>query len=295
MSKIYAYGMVSKSTLIRLESAYPSENGYAEIAHSHLMVSGETGNSAQVLAHWGHQVKVDGPWLGENSADFVRQYLTERQVDCSRLHIESNYQGIEEVVLSASLSRTVLGGYKRLLFTERQWNIPQEADVMWADLVSIDPQFGNEALLAAQMAQKHAKPILSIDCQLNDPILPLLHVLVIGEPYLQNWYGTVDRTQLFRQYAAKFPGLLIFTRGEKPFWFARAGEPTRTMETFPVEVQDTTGAGDTFRAGLAHAMIQGWSDETLLRFSAAAAALNCTRYPGVKNAPDLAEVLAFCS
>lgn len=92
MSKIYAYGMVSKSTLIRLESAYPSENGYAEIAHSHLMVSGETGNSAQVLAHWGHQVKVDGPWLGENSADFVRQYLTERQVDCSRLHIESNFR-----------------------------------------------------------------------------------------------------------------------------------------------------------------------------------------------------------
>lgn len=166
---------------------------------------------------------------------------------------------------------------------------------MWADLVSIDPQFGNEALLAAQMAQKHAKPILGIDCQLNDPILPFLHVLVIGEPYLQNWYGNVDRSQLFRQYAAKFPGLLIFTRGEKPFWYARAGEPTRTMETFPVEVQDTTGAGDTFRAGLAHAMMQGWSDETLLRFSAAAAALNCTRYPGVKNAPNLAEVLAFCS
>lgn len=293
--KIYAYGMISKSSLIRLDSEFPAENGYAEIADSHIMVSGETGNSAQVLAKWGHTVKVDGPWLGDNSADFIRNYLAERNVDCSRLHAESNYQGIEEVVLSSARSRTVLGGYKRLLFTTKQWNIPQEEDVAWADLVSIDPQFGDDALLAAELAQQHAKLILGIDCRLNDPILPVFHTLVIGEPYLQNWYGNVDREALFRQYAERFPGLLIFTRGEKPFWYSRAGEPTKMMDAYQVKVLDTAGAGDTFRAGLAHGMLQGWSDETMLRFSAAAAALNCTRFPGVKNSPSLQEIRALLS
>ncbi len=282
--------MISKSTLIRLESEFPAENGYAEIADTHVMVSGETGNSAQVLANWGHKVRVDGPWLGNNSADFIRNYLTERKVDCTRLHSEPNYQGIEEVVLSAVLSRTVLGGYKRLLFTTRQWNHPREEDIVWADLVSIDPQFGSEAFMAAQLAKKHTKLILGIDCKLDDPILPLFHVLVIGEPYLQNWYGNADRSTLFRQYAEKFPGLVIFTRGEKPFWYSRAGEPTKTMDAFRVEALDTTGAGDTFRAGLAHGMLQGWPDDILLRFSAAAAALNCTRFPGVKHSPGLQEI-----
>lgn len=294
MKKIYAYGMISKSSLIRLDGGFPTENGYAEIADSHIMVSGETGNSSQVLAKWGHQVKVDGPWLGDNSADFIRGYLSERNIDCTRLHTEPNYQGIEEVVISAAISRTVLGGYKRLLFTTRQWNIPQEEDVAWADLVSIDPQFGDEALRAAQYAHKHSKPILGIDCKLDDPILNLFHVLVIGEPYLQNWYGNADREALFREYAERFSGLVIFTRGEKPLWYSRGGESTKTMDAFPVQVLDTAGAGDTFRAGLAHGMLEGWTDEAMIRFSSAAAALNCTRFPGVKFSPHLDDVLAFC-
>jgi hypothetical protein len=150
-------------------------------------------------------------------------------IDCTRLHTEPNYQGIEEVVISAAISRTVLGGYKRLLFTTRQWNIPREEDIVWADLVSIDPQFGHEALLAAEYAQKHLKPILGIDCKLDDPILNFFHVLVIGDPYLQNWYGNADRDVLFRQYAERFSGLLIFTRGEKPLWDSRGGELTACL------------------------------------------------------------------
>lgn len=294
MKQIYAYGMISKSTLIRLEGEYPSENGYAEIADTHEMVSGETGNSAQVWAKWGYQVQVDGPWIGDNSSPFIQNYLLERNIDVSRLHTKPNYQGIEEVILSAALSRTVLGGYKRLLFTTRQWNIPHEADVEKADLVSIDPQFGEEALLVAKYAQKHSKPTLGIDCKVDDPILNFLHVLVIGEPYLQNWYGNSDRDELFRQYSEKFSGLLIFTRGEKPLWYSRAGAPKKMLETFSVSVKDTAGAGDTFRAGLAHGMLQGFTDELMLRFSAAAAALNCMRFPGVKHTPTLDEVLKLC-
>ncbi len=290
MKQIYAYGMISKSTLIRLDGEYPTENGYAEIADTHEMVSGETGNSAQVWARWGYSVQVDGPWIGDNSSLFIRNYLNDRKIDVSRLHAEPNYQGIEEIILSASLSRTVLGGYKRLLFTTRQWNIPQESDIVKADLISIDPQFGEEALLVAKYAQKNGKPTLGIDCKLDDPILDLLHVLVIGEPYLQNWYGNADRESLFRRYAEKFSGLLIFTRGEKPLWYSRAGAPLCLMETFHVPVKDTSGAGDTFRAGLAHGMLQGFSDEQMLRFSAAAAALNCMCFPGVKHSPTIEEV-----
>ena len=293
MSNIYAYGMISKSSLIRLDSPFPVENGYAEIADTHTMVSGETGNSSQVLAKWGHQVRVDGPWMGDNSADFISEYLAARNIDISRLHKEPHYQGIEEIVLSAKSTRTVLGRYKQLLFTTRQWNIPNEDDVIWSDLVSIDPQFGDEALTAAKFAKKHGKPVLGIDCKLDDEILPYFDVLVIGEPYLQNWYGNRDRKELFKAFTERAKGLVIFTRGEKPLWYARAGESLQEMLPHPIQPIDTTGAGDTFRAGLAHGMLLGWDDLQTLRFSGAAAALNCMRFPGVQCSPSLAEIREF--
>ncbi len=293
MKNIYAYGMISQSTLVRLEGVFPSENGYAEIADTHMMVSGETGNSSQVLSNWGYHVKVDGPWLGDNSANFVSQYLKDRNIDATRLHHEINYQGIEEIVLSVSTSRTVLGGYKRLLFTTKQWNDPCEEDIQWADLVSIDPQFGNEALLAAKLAKKHNKPLLGIDCRFDDEILQFFDTIVIGDPYLQNWYGDRDRNELFEIYSSRFKGLLIFTMGEKPLWFSRNGKQKTAMDVFSIMPVDTTGAGDTFRAGLAHGMLSCWDDLEMLKFSAAAAALNCMKFPGVQNAPALHEIDKF--
>ena len=48
------------------------------------------------------------------------------------------------------------------------------------------------------------------------------------------------------------------------------------VPAFQVAVVDTTGAGDLFHAGYIHGLLGGWPLEERLRFSCAAAALNCT-------------------
>ena len=59
---------------------------------------------------------------------------------------------------------------------------------------------------------------------------------------------------------------------------------------FKVTAIDTTGAGDHFRAGFIHGVIQGWPIADILRFANATAAVSCTKRGAIASAPTLAEV-----
>src|SRR5579862_31255 len=59
---------------------------------------------------------------------------------------------------------------------------------------------------------------------------------------------------------------------------------------FPVQVRDTTAAGDTFNAALAVALAEGRAMDNALRFANAAAAISVTRLGAQASAPTRAEV-----
>jgi ribokinase len=64
---------------------------------------------------------------------------------------------------------------------------------------------------------------------------------------------------------------------------------------FPVDVVDTTAAGDTFNAALAVALAENRNAADALRFANAAAALSVTKLGAQTSAPTRAEVDAYCS
>jgi len=61
---VYAYGVVSSSTLYGIRGAFPAAEGYAEIDQAQRMTGGEATNSSIVLSRLGATVKLDGNWLG---------------------------------------------------------------------------------------------------------------------------------------------------------------------------------------------------------------------------------------
>ena len=67
------------------------------------------------------------------------------------------------------------------------------------------------------------------------------------------------------------------------------------VPAFPVEVRDSTAAGDIFNAGLAVALAEGRAVEDALRFASAAAAISVTRLGAQASVPARAEVEAFLS
>lgn len=65
------------------------------------------------------------------------------------------------------------------------------------------------------------------------------------------------------------------------------------VPAFPVQVVDTTGAGDSFVAGFLHGWLRGWHLRASLRFASACGALSTGGVGGTTSQPRLAEAEAF--
>lgn len=88
------------------------------------------------------------------------------------------------------------------------------------------------------------------------------------------------------------PRTVILKLGDQGCYWSD-GKDARHVPAYPVEVRDTTAAGDTFNAALAVALAEGKSMEQALPFANAAAAISVTRLGAQASAPARAEVEAF--
>jgi ribokinase len=89
------------------------------------------------------------------------------------------------------------------------------------------------------------------------------------------------------QLRSRGPGTVILKLGDQGC-YADVHYPA-----FAVNAVDTTAAGDTFNAGLAVGLAEGWELPRAIRFANAAAAISVTRVGAQASAPSRAEVAAF--
>ena len=89
---------------------------------------------------------------------------------------------------------------------------------------------------------------------------------------------------LARDYLAQGAGLAVVTRGSMG---STATDGSSVAETgiVPVEVSDTTGAGDTFIAGFIARRLSGGSLQECLEAGRDAAAVTCTHFGGFPQTP----------
>lgn len=290
---VYSYGVVSSSTLYSVRGAFPKSEGYAEIDDVRYMTGGEATNSSVVLSCLGVRVKLDGNWLGaDENGKRTKALLSEHRIDTSRLPLRKGYQGVQEVVFAAEGTRTLFGTYVRLL-DDADWNTPRESDITQAKVVCLDPFFGQPASRVAELAFHAGIPVVTVDCRCDDPLLRHTSAVVIAESYIRDNYGDHGLEAVFEQYLAATNGLVIFTFGDAPIWYARSDDTVKYRQPYSIDPVDTTGGGDSFRAGIVYGFLKGWHADKMVDFAAALAALTCTRFPGVMNAPTYDEVSAF--
>ena len=117
-------------------------------------------------------------------------------------------------------------------------------------------------------------------------------VPIFAEGLLPQLTGVEDPEGALRELRRTHDGLLVVTRGHLG---AMALDGDRLIDSpgFHVDVRDTTGSGDIFRAGFIYAWLEGWAIDRALRFANAAAALSCTRFGAMDGIPDLEEALAL--
>ncbi len=304
MAGVYCYGHVSTSRILRLKDRYPEADGYGEIVESLENHSGEATGTALVLNRLGVPVALEGNWIGDNpECRRTLEFLRGRGIDCSGLRVVPGYVGATELVVSDGATRTVFGRYLDLLFTTKQWDDADPAKIAAARVACIDSTFGESTLAAARQAAAHTVPVVTFDPRHDAELTRLSAVVIISGELIRREYPAAaksedERARLFEAYRQHCPGLVVFTAGARPIWWARGAPPAgggarHEQAPFHVDVVDSAGAGDSFRGGIIYGMLRGWSDAECVRFAAATAALICTRAPGCVNPPSLEEIQAL--
>jgi sugar/nucleoside kinase (ribokinase family) len=289
---VYAYGVISTSTLYLLKDKYPVKSGYAEIVTKYRNIGGEAANTSIVLSRLGLSVKLDGNWINpDDDAQHLRDVLDENLVDISRLSFR-RCQGPKEMLVVDSTSRTVFGTYAKLL-EEKSWNPPQRSDVQMAKVICLDPFFGSESLQVADYAKELGKPVVTVDCKHDDPIFLASEIAIISEEFLRDTYPQDSNSSITRTYQKRSGGTVIFTFGHEEIIYGSRGEELRRFAPFRITPVDTTGAGDSFRAGIIYGLLRQWPTEKTIEFASAVAALVCQSFPGVLNSPSYDEVMSF--
>jgi len=291
---VYSYGIFAPSVLYTLQGEYPKANTYAEVSGIHESSGGEAAHAAYALARMGYRTKLDGNWLGNGEPEQrLVQHFTKNGVDCSRIQLKPNYEGIREIVISDNTTRTVFGSFIRLLFTEKQWNDPCDEDIRSARYVCPDPFFKDTSDLIVDKCKHFKVPFVGIDSKPDSPTCKNAEVLIISEEFIQREYPDADPQELFSEYIENCPGLCVMTFGSRPLWYARKGQSLKSLKPFPIDVKDTTGAGDCFRAGILHGLLQGEDDDTIIRYGSALAGYICETFPSARNSPSRDQFDAF--
>jgi len=290
---VYAYGVVSASTLYSIKDAFPVPEGYAEIDSVQYMIGGEAANSSIVLSRLGASVKLDGNWIGADEAGRRTKALLDGfGIDTSRLPPRDDHRGVHEAVFAVHGTRTVFGTYVRLQQDEA-WNMPVEEDVRRSRVVCLDPFFGKASNLVAEIGVDAGKPVITIDCLPDDAFVGRASAVVVSESYIRSNFSGRRLEAVFDDYLKATSGLVVFTFGEKEIWYGRPGTGVLTAPAYAMEPVDTSCAGDAFRAGIVFGFLKGWEDPEMIDFAAALAGMVCTRTPGALNSPSLDEVSDF--
>jgi sugar/nucleoside kinase (ribokinase family) len=116
---------------------------------------------------------------------------------------------------------------------------------------------------------------------------------VISEP-LAAALGEGDPAAGLAELSAGRPRMAVATLGSRGA-IARRGDEILTSPAFPVDIVDTTGAGDAFHAGLAWAVLAGEGAAASLRTANAVAALACRGVGAQGSLPSPEEVAEMIS
>jgi sugar/nucleoside kinase (ribokinase family) len=164
-----------------------------------------------------------------------------------------------------------------------------------ARVVHVDAVDADAAIAAAWIARE-AGAIVTSDIeaagQQASALIAAVSVPIFAEDVPMALTGERSLEAALRALRRTHAGLLCVTLGARGAMLLD-GDAIVSQPGFEVDVLDTTGAGDVFRAGLIAAMLRGDPPASMLRFATAAAALSCTRPGAVPSVPTRADVEAF--
>ena len=248
---------------------------------------GEAFNTATCLAGWGVRVALTGTALGADAeGDRLRTLLDDPRLGLPRTLIP-DVPGAQTPVCTIRVfpdGERVMSGRG---FAHAVAPPPLPPGLFAARPVfACDPNLGEPAVSACIAAADAGCPVVAMDFAHRPEVVRACRLLVTSRDVLARGRGyDGDAERAARNLLDAGAPTVIVTRGADGAVVADRAEGVFHVPAVPVRAVDTTGAGDTFRAGLCYGLIRDWPLRQTVRFAAAAAALHCEVWGGGSRIP----------
>jgi sulfofructose kinase len=272
-----AVGLNSIDTLIRLHR-FPAPDSKMPVLATETLPGGQAASAAVACHRWGLRTryvgKVGGDWAGR----LQRQEFTREGIAAHWIEVPDCPSQIAFILVDQqSGERTILWQHDPRLDLEPA-DLPRDW-IMQARLLHLDGHPPAPAAAAARWA-RHAGVIVTADLDNIyagvEDLLPHVDYLMASREFPgrlttnPNLLETLP--EISRRFGCRVAGATLGRDGA----LAWDGRTFHYSPAFRVNTVDTTGAGDIFHAAFAYALLQNQPLDSVLEFSCAAAALNCT-------------------
>lgn len=290
-AEIYLYGQVLLTHSFLLAGDFPKLDTYGEIAQRYVLTGGETGTCATVLDSLGCSCRLDGNYLGRGTHQPILDFYKDKKVDLSLMITDPSFEGEEDFVIIDQHTRTCFGQFNQYFSDPvHRWKTPKSQELRGCKVAGIDPFFQSASEEAAMLCHEAGIPYVTIDCAPESILHQYSAINAVSNEYLSGAYQGEDRENVLKRYMEASDGLTIFTLGAKEVLYGRKGQPIKRFTPYPVKVESTLGAGDTFKAGCVYALLKGMTDDEIVAFACGVAGSACMKFPIPLNPPTLPRV-----
>lgn len=162
-------------------------------------------------------------------------------------------------------------------------------------MLFLEHHFIDAGIFAANL-MKQTGGLIVVDAERDvaglDQILHAADYLIVAQTFARQKTGATGLEECAELLQQKYGGVIVVTAGENGA-FCRTPENTFYQPAFPVDVVDTTGAGDVFHGAFMAGLTENWPLPKILEFAAATAAMKCRGLGGRAMIPRRPEVAAF--
>jgi len=286
---VLLFGDINVDNIFQL-TTFPEigRDSYAEHAEMHM--GGTVSNSAVALHLLGQPVRLLSAVGDDFWSNYVLSELARLQIDSRHVVIKQglqtglifigvtlngertmlSYRGANTGIEPADLPQDVLEGVKMLLLSGYVFLEAPQRDTAWklvemaaAQGIPISMDTGLDPVILAPGALKE--------------VLPHLAVLITGPKEAERLTGVIDRKQQLEEFLSLGLDWVAIKSGGEGAWLGFEGG-TMHGPAFPVQVVDTTSAGDNFSAGLIYGYLHNFSPQGSLVLANALGGMATTVY-----------------
>jgi sulfofructose kinase len=298
--QIVGLGMACLDVLVRLKEMPTWERG-TRLSALRFDGGGPVGTACVAAAKLGARVGFIGTAGNDESAELKLRSFREAGVDLSRLVVRDAPENqVILVCVDEATGERVFSGLGTFGASPMRVEDLDREYVTQADYLHLDGSHLEAALQAARWMREAGKPVM-LDAGKTDAhsvperyrqLIAEVDILVAGSGLVPALTGERDLWKAGRAALACGPRIVVQTEGADGSYTATADDEFHTP-IFPVEVVDTTGAGDVFHGAYLVGLLKGWDLRRVATFATAVSAIECTRLGGRVGIPRYDEAITF--